>query len=213
MPPTKQNNELMNPEAYEAIQFQESVGCASFEAGKARQIQEGMNTLPMPKGNHRWELSWAVQSNLMRLRHPESGFEWFFNEAIGHIHVTGCNNITHRMNLYGQAQIKDGKLYVFRPVGMRVPFIPSGMGTTYMPKSEYRLCANIGGDNWRLRDEPTGKLLMVDGFFGSLHANYLDRGSHWFHIDDIVLDYDSKTGLTIAHFIDNDIAWAYVPLS
>jgi len=208
----KTNNELLTPKAYETIQWQESVGCAAFESGKARQVQGDMNAEPIPRGNHRFELSWAMQSSLMRLRHPVSGLEWFFREAIGHIHVTGCNDVTHRMNWYGQAKLAGDLLYVFRPTGMRVPFIPSGMGTTYMPKSQYRLCANIGGDNWRLRDEPTGRLLMVDGFYGSLHLNYLDKGSHVFHIDDCVLDRNIETGLTIAHFIDNDLDWEYAPL-
>ena len=208
----KRNNEELAPEAYEKIQWEEAKGCASFESGKARQLMSGDNKDTMPWGNHRWELSWAVQSSLMRLRQPESGKEWFFREAIGHIHVTGCNDVTHRMNWYGQAKLEGDLLYVFRPEGMKVPLIPSGMSTTYMPKSQYRLCANIGGDNWRLRDEPTGRLLMVDGFYGSLHLNYLDKGSHVFHIDDMVLDRDPETGRTIAHFIDSALDWKYAPL-
>lgn len=207
----KSNNELLTPEAYEEIQWQESVGCAAFAAGKARQLMTGENTAEVPSGNQRWELSWSNQEHVMRLRHPESGKVWYFTEAIGHIHVLGCNDVTHRMNWYGQAQLRDDILYVFRPKGMRVPDIPSGMKTTYLPKSEYRLCANINNDNWRLRDEPTGKLLMVDGFYGSLHLSYLDKGSHVFHIDDMVLDHKDD-GTTIAHFIDSALDWSYAPL-
>lgn len=195
----KKNNELLTPEAYEAIQWQESVGCAAFESGKARQLSDHDNPEPMPRGNHRWELSWAVQNNLMRVRHPESGVEWFYVESIGHTHVTGVNDVTHRINIYGQCQLKDGILYLFRPTNMRVPKVPNGQ---YLPKSQYRLCANIAGNNWRLRDEPTGRLVMVAGYEGSFHNNYLDRGSHLFHIDDGVICQDN-----VFHFIDSDLDW------
>ncbi len=195
------NNEGLSDQQYDAIQWQESVGCAAFEAGKARAIQQGMNAEKMPRGNHRWELSWAVQDNLMRIRQPESGFEWFYVESVGHTEVLGVNDITHRINIYGQAKLQDGILYLFRPTGMRVPKVPSGH---YLPNSQYRLCANIAGNNWRLRDEPTSRLIMVDGYKGSWHNNYLDRGSHLFHLGDGVICPDN-----VFHFIDPDLEWEW----
>ena len=193
--PVKTNNELMSVAEYDAIQWQESVGCAAFEPGKSRTVAANENTHPLPKGNHRWELSWSVQENIMRIRHPESGIEWKFHEMLGHIFVPGVNDLTHRINMYGQAQLKDGILYLFSPVGMATPKIPNGQ---YLPKSVYRLCANIAGNNWRLRDEPTNRLVMVAGYTGSLHANWLDRSSHIFHIDDGVICADN-----VFHFIDS----------
>jgi len=105
------------------------------------------------------------------------------------------------MNLFCQANIIGDVLYLYRPEGMRVPKVPSG---TYKPARHWRLCANIHGDNWRLRDENTGELTMVNGYYGSIHLNYLDKGSHVFHIEDGVID---KNG--IFHFIDNSLDWQW----
>ncbi len=160
----------------------------------------------MPQGTHKWELSWAVKENLMRYRHPAACCdwgegEWRFREAIGHIHCTGVNDKTHRLNLYGSARLDGDQLWVYRPLGMAVPKVPWGV---YQPADHYRLCANIYDDNWRLRNESTGKLLMVNGYSGSLHLNYLDKGSHIFHTESGVI---CPSG--VFHFIDDSLAWEY----
>jgi len=205
------NNERLSKERYDEILWEESKGCAAFASGKARQLMTSDQASQLPRGTHRWELSWAGQENMMRIRHPESGMEWLFNEAVGHIHVTGCNDVTHRMNMYGQLKLEGGILYAFRPPKMAIPKLPSGMHTTYLPKAMYRLCANINEDVWRLRNEGTNQLTHVQGFYGSLHWNYLDKGSHIFHVDDMVLErVDSET--VIGHFIDSDLDWEYAPL-
>lgn len=208
MPNQLKNNELLTDDRYREILWEEAKGCAAFASGKARQIMEGENAEPLPRGNQRWELSWSVQGDIFRIRHPESGKEWYFREAVGHIHTTGTNDITHRMNWWGQAELRNNILYVYRPEGMKIPKIPRGQ---YLPKAQYRICANVNTDYWRIRDEGQQKLLHVDTIVGSLHLNYLDKGSHIFHVDDMVLAFD-RDGRLVAHLIDNDLDWQWMSM-
>lgn len=50
-----------------------------------------------------------------------------------------------------------------------------------LPDTHNRICAAVGAEKFRWRDERTGSLRMVEGVKGWINANWLDGGSHIFH--------------------------------
>ena len=68
-----------------------------------------------------------------------------------------------------------------------------------LPASHYRLCYNRMGEDWRLRDERTGELRFVKGYYGPMNIDWLDHGSHVFHNGPVNVDQNG-----IAHFVDPD---------
>ncbi len=63
--------------------------------------------------------------------------------------------------------------------------------------SHYRLCAKKDEGAWRLRDERTEQLWIVDDYKGEKNIKWMDNGSHVFH--------DGKIDIIdgVAHFKDS----------
>jgi len=66
--------------------------------------------------------------------------------------------------------------------------------------THYRLCYHRAGLNWRVRNERTGELWLVDKYEGDINLNYLDRGSHIFH--DGVVQVENIDGQDVAILSD-----------
>ena len=66
--------------------------------------------------------------------------------------------------------------------------------------THWRMCYHRAGRDkknqaWRLRDERTGRLWLVDGYEGPVNISWLDGGSHIFHDGQVAVDEEG-----IAHF-------------
>ena len=70
--------------------------------------------------------------------------------------------------------------------------------------THWRMCYHRAGQDWRLRDERTGKLWLVDKYEGDISLNYLDRGSHIFH--DGLASVEERDGEMVATLSDPQVA-------
>ena len=86
--------------------------------------------------------------------------------------------------------------------------IPPGQPQLLAP-AHNRLCYYREVKQWRVRDEDSGELRLVDDYEGDLNLNWMDGGSHVFHDGPYVIDRELK-----AHFFETmeEAEAFYLPL-
>lgn len=82
------------------------------------------------------------------------------------------------------------------PAQVTLVDVPEGQPQLIDP-AHYRLCYYREVQQWRLRDEDTGALRLVDDYEGDLNLNWMDHGSHVFHDGPVVID-----AAKVAHFFE-----------
>lgn len=86
--------------------------------------------------------------------------------------------------------------------------VPDGQ-PQFLTTAHHRLCYYREVKQWRIRNEDTGDLRLVDDYEGDLNVNWMDGGSHVFHDGPVVIDGEGKAWF----FETDDEAEAfYLPL-
>ncbi len=81
----------------------------------------------------------------------------------------------------------------------QVTMVQDPPGPVFLPFAHNRLCYYREVKQWRVRNEDTGELRLVEDYEGNLGLNWMDGGSHVFHDGPIVIDVERT-----AHFFKTD---------
>ncbi len=140
------------------------------------------------------DLTEIVRNPQFRWRLPDLGWEWLCTRLAGNVQMVEALGETGRLIMRGRLVIADGTAYMYRDEDAPFSEPPKGL----REDSHWRLCYYRAERNWRLRDERTGVLRLVDGYKGDLNITWFDGSTHIFHDGEVVVDENN-----IAHFIDH----------
>jgi hypothetical protein len=167
-----------------------------------------------------WDFSLARSTGLFRWR--SEGGEWMCHRAAGQAEVLKADGETGHMVFRCKLLLQKGVAYTYVGDEPDLAFenMPrescpiytgaetySDYGNIPVGPSHYRLCYNRKGRNYRVRDERTGKLWLVDGYRGIINLNWFsgavnlgdEYDAHIFHDGPIVVDFEGDKA--IAYFM------------